>query len=80
MSLRAGSHWWYLFHKEVEARLYNEFDNLNPQLNSGIFKCISWLNGLFCWGWGFLEEGVKTYPMAPMLPLNSPTYFLASRL
>ncbi len=26
------------------------------------------------WGddWSFLKEGVKTYPMAPILPFNSP--------
>ncbi len=25
---------------------------------------------------GFLKEGVKTYQMAPMSPLNSPTFFV----
>ncbi len=39
-----------------------EFDNFKPRLKSGIFKCISWLNGLFFGGdyRGFLKEGVKT--------------------
>jgi hypothetical protein len=27
---------------------------------------------------GFLEEGVKTYRMAPMSPLNSPTFFVCT--
>ncbi len=27
-----------------------EFDNFKPRLKSGIFKCISWLNGSFFWG------------------------------
>jgi hypothetical protein len=26
--------------------------------------------------WGFLEEGVKANVVAPMLPLNSSTFFL----
>jgi hypothetical protein len=30
--------------------------------------------------WGFLKEVTKTYLMAPMSPLNSPTFFLASHL
>ncbi len=36
-----------------------EFDNFKPRLESGIFKCISWLNGLFFggWWWGFSERG-----------------------
>ncbi len=29
---------------------------------------------------GFLKEGVKTYWMAPMSPLNSPTFFLSAHL
>jgi hypothetical protein len=50
-----------------------EFDNFKPRLKSGIFKCISWLNGSSLGGndLGFLKEGVKTYQMAPMSPLNS---------
>jgi hypothetical protein len=46
-----------------------EFDNFKPWLKSGIFECISWLNGS-CFGdnqRGFLKEGVKTNLMAPML-------------
>jgi hypothetical protein len=27
-----------------------EFDNFKPRLESGILKCISWLNGSFFWG------------------------------
>jgi hypothetical protein len=59
------------------------FGNFKPQLKSGIFKCISWLNGSFFFGGddeGFLKEGVKTYQMTPMPPLNSPTVFLLSHL
>ncbi len=28
----------------------------------------------------FLKDGVKNYPMTPMSPLNSPTFFLSSHL
>jgi hypothetical protein len=36
-----------------------------------------WVNGSFFLGEhrGFLKEGVKIYRMAPMSPLNSPTFF-----
>ncbi len=39
-----------------------EFDNFKPRLESGIFKCISWINGSFLGGdnRGFLKEGVNT--------------------
>ncbi len=54
-----------------------EFDNIKPGLESGIFKCISWQNGLLFGGddRGFLTEGVKTYHMGPMSPLSSLTFF-----
>jgi hypothetical protein len=54
-----------------------EFDNFKPRLKSGIFKCISWLNGSFfgCDDPGFLKERVKTYLIAPRSPLNSPIFF-----
>jgi hypothetical protein len=55
-----------------------KFDNFKPRLESGIFKCISWLNDSFFESddRGFLKEGVKTYLMAPISPrLNSPTFF-----
>jgi hypothetical protein len=54
-----------------------EFDNFKPRLKSGIFKCISWLQGSIfgrddrC----FLKGRVRTYLMAPTLPLNSPSKF-----
>jgi hypothetical protein len=36
-----------------------EFDNFKPRLKSGIFKCISWLDGSLFGGWwlGFSESG-----------------------
>ncbi len=39
-----------------------EFDNFKPRLQSGIFKAISWLHGLFYGGddQGFLKDRVKT--------------------
>jgi hypothetical protein len=60
--------------RSEELRLYNlglEFDNFKPRLKSGIFKCISWLNGSFFGGdnRGFLQEGAKIYSMAPMSPI-----------
>jgi hypothetical protein len=38
---------------------------------------MSWLNSSFLGNddRGFMEDGVKTYQMAPMSPLNSPTVF-----
>jgi hypothetical protein len=39
--------------RSEELRLYNlglEFDNSKPRLKSGIFKCISWLDGFFFGG------------------------------
>jgi hypothetical protein len=35
-----------------------EFYNFKHQLKSGIFKCISWLDGIFFGGddWGYLKE------------------------
>jgi hypothetical protein len=54
----------------------SEFDEFKPRLKSSIFKCISWLNGLFLGSddWSFLEDGVNTYLMAQMSPLSSPTF------
>jgi hypothetical protein len=45
-----------------------EFDNIKPRLESGIFKCISWLNGSFFGDddQGFMKDGVKTFLMTPM--------------
>jgi hypothetical protein len=40
--------------KSEELRLYNlvwNLKNFKPLLKSGIFKCISWLNGSFFLGW-----------------------------
>jgi hypothetical protein len=53
-----------------------EFGNLKSRLKSGIFKCISRLNGSFFAGddRGFLKEEAKTYLMAPMSPLNPPKF------
>ncbi len=51
-----------------------QFADFKPQLESRIFKCISWLNGsFFLWGEDlrFLKEGVKTCLMA---------FFLSSHL
>jgi hypothetical protein len=44
---------------------------------------MSWLNGSFFFGVehpGFLKEGVKTYLMTPILPLNSPTFFIVASI
>jgi hypothetical protein len=66
----SGSHWWYLFSQSSEElRIYNQALNLkfsNPCLESCIFKCILWLNGLLFGSddWGFLKEGAKTYLIA----------------
>jgi hypothetical protein len=42
------------------------FSNASPGLRVSFFLCEHR---------GFLKEGVKTYGMAPMSPLNSPTFF-----
>ncbi len=69
----------YLTKKWRAETLQPGFDiyKFNPQLKSCIFECISWLNGSFFVGddRGILKEGVKTFLMAPMSPLNSPTFF-----
>ncbi len=64
--------------KVVTLQAELKFDNSKLRLKSSIFKCISWLYGSFFGGEnrGFLKEGAKTYIMAPLTPLNSPTCFL----
>jgi hypothetical protein len=54
-------------------------DIFKPLLKGSIFKCISWLNGSFFGDehQGFLKEEVETYRMAPMSPLNPPTFLSA---
>ncbi len=53
-----------------------------PLLKCAIFKCISWLNGSFFGGEhrSFLKDGVKTYRMAPMSPLNSPIFLVCTSI
>jgi hypothetical protein len=73
--------WWHIFHRykwrDETLQPGLELDNLKPGLESSIFKCILWLKGSFFGDddRGFLKEGVKTYKMALMWPLNSPTFF-----
>ncbi len=55
-----------------------KFDNFKPQFNCGIVKKYPGWTG---WFLGvmiavFFKEGVKAYLMAPMSPLNSPTFLL----
>ncbi len=59
-----------------------EFDNFKPRLKSGIFnRSPDWTVRFFgVDDRGFLKEGVKTYLMASMSSLNSPTFFLSSHL
>jgi hypothetical protein len=48
MSPMYESHGGIYFTKKRRAETLQpglEFDNFKPQLNSGIFKCICWLNG-----------------------------------
>ncbi len=56
-----------------------EFDNFRTRLESGISKCISWLNDSFFRGDDrcFLKDRVMTYLMTPMSPVNS-HYFIYS--
>jgi hypothetical protein len=47
--------------QRIEEPTYGlDFDNFKPRLQSGIFECISWLNGSFFGGvdLGFLKAGV----------------------
>jgi hypothetical protein len=77
-SSMSESHSWYIFQNEAKSwepgSLQHdlEMDNFKPRLERSIFKCISWLNGLFFGGWngGLLKEGVNAYSMAPMSPLD----------
>jgi hypothetical protein len=54
-----------------------KFDNFKSRLNSGIFKCFSWLNGSFFEGNDryFVKEGVKTDYMTPIM---SPLYYASA--
>ncbi len=72
-----GICWWYLFHKLMKSSFSTAHDIFKPLLKCSIFNCISWLNGSFFGGEhrGILKEVVKTYRMAPVSPLNSPTFF-----
>jgi hypothetical protein len=58
-----------------------EFDNVEPRLNSGIFKCIFWLNGSFL---GVMvaisEKDGQDLSNGTNSPLKSPTVFLSSNL
>ncbi len=68
--------------KSEELIFYNlvlDYDNFKPGLESGIFKCTSWLNGSFFGGddRGFLKDGVKTYQMSPMSPIKIANFFSA---
>jgi hypothetical protein len=50
ISWTSESHWWYLFHRQVkgwDSRPGSRFENFKLWLKRGIFKCISWLNGVF---------------------------------
>ncbi len=68
--------WWYLFHKQVKGSFSTAPEIFKPLLKCSIFKCISWLNcSFFGCDRGFLKEGVKTYRMAPISPLNSSFFF-----
>jgi hypothetical protein len=71
-----------ILQRSEELRLYILWfrnGHFKPRLESGIFKCISWLNGSFFGGedQSFLKQGVKTYLMAPTSPLNYLTSFLS---
>jgi hypothetical protein len=87
MSSLSESHWWYRIYVTKKWRAATlqpglEFDDFKPRLESGIFKCISWLNGSYFGraNQGFLKEGVKAYLKAQMSPLDSPTLSLPSVL
>ncbi len=49
-----------------------KFDNFNPRLNRGIFKCLSSMNSSFFGDEdrGFMKEGVKTDQMTTISPHN----------
>jgi hypothetical protein len=75
------SQWWYLFHKEVKS-----CDSTTLVLDLTISKPgLKAVSSNASLGWrvrffgrddpGFLKEEVRTYPMAPMSPINSPTFF-----
>ncbi len=85
MSSTSESRWWYLFHKEIKS-----WDSIT-WFKIWQFQTPAWKRYLqmhllterfFFVGddWGFLQEGMKTYLMAPMSPLNSPTIFPSSHL
>jgi hypothetical protein len=83
MSFMWESHCWYYFTRKWRAETLQrglEFANFKPRLESGIFKCITWLDSFFFSDRGFLKEAIKTYLIALVLPLNLSTCFVSSHL
>jgi hypothetical protein len=80
MSLMSGIYWLYLFHEEMKTSISTtQFSIQQFQTNAQTqyFQMHLLEERLFLWLniVGFLEEGVKTYRMAPMSPLHSRTFF-----
>jgi hypothetical protein len=85
MSSMSESRWWNPYQKEVKkcgstTRLRHlQFQNPAKKRHLRMNLVAEWF---VFWGdaWGFLKEGVKTHRMAPISPLNSPTFFLSLHL
>jgi hypothetical protein len=84
MSSMLGSHWRYLLNKKVKSwdttTSLKKIHNFEPQLESDIFKCISWLTRFFffwCDDRGCLKGGAKTFQMTPMSTLQLANIFLS---
>jgi hypothetical protein len=60
-------------HMSEEQLFYHpQDDNFKPMLKRTIFNCASWLHCLFSGEWTSEFSEAKTYPMAPISPLNLP--------
>ncbi len=81
LSSMSESHWWYLFHKEVKSwasttwfRIW-KFQTLASKLYLQMHLLVEPFVFLGLMIAVFLKEGVKTYSMASISPLNSPFFF-----
>ncbi len=79
MSSLAESRWWHLFHKEVkswDSTTWFRIWQFQTPTEKRCFQLHLLAEQFVSWRWwsGFSER-VKTYLMAPMSPLDSPTFF-----
>ncbi len=85
ISSMSASHWWYLFHTNVktwDSRSWLEIGKSQPRSRMGkLNACPGWTVPFLGVKIGvFLKEGIKTHLMAPMSPLNLPTFSIVASI